>query len=99
MEVDVSDENGFTSYRGQVLSDDCEKIISGEFDKEFLKIENVFWIEKNKDEDEAWKGEKHQLHEYGKGDYSEYEGVMFVRTDIIIGLHILKGGPDLYQAV
>ena len=97
VEVDIKeDDDGTVVFSGLVDRHDLEALIKGEFQHDFLKLDQVFWVNTN-NSDEAWKPDERQVFHYGYGKHSNYRGDLYVKKERIIEISPLKGGPEFAE--
>lgn len=91
VEFDLTDHvRSVTHYAGQISVLDYEALYEGTYKKPFLKLLHAFWYNWPEDDDD-WQGKK--LVEYGKGDYSEYQGEILIKVDCVLTVERLNHGP------
>ncbi len=87
------DDDGLSSYCGEVDADDLTAIVSGSYAKPFVRLTNAFWpavrLAKEDFEDDI-----HYIARYGLGDKRNYVGDLYVKVSHIILMSPLKSVAD-----
>lgn len=83
------------SFKGQVIKSIFESIVSGQLTSGFFKMQQVYWIVHNYNDEGTKQGK--ELYQYGRGELKAYRGEMYSRIDHLVTIAPIDGEMELAQ--
>ncbi|WP_086930892.1 hypothetical protein [Agarilytica rhodophyticola] len=81
------------SFKGQILKAVFEGIISNQLNEGYFKLDKVYWITTNYDDNGDEYGEK--LYQYGKGNLKSHRGDTYLKIEHLVTIAPIDGEMEL----
>ncbi|GAB1267763.1 hypothetical protein NBRC116493_10160 [Aurantivibrio infirmus] len=80
-------------YKGQILKAVFEGIVSNQLNAGYFKLDNVYWVSANYDDNGDEKED--QLFQFGKGKLNAYEGSLYLKIEHLVSIAPINGELEL----
>lgn len=81
------------SFKGQVLKAVFESIVSNQLTTGYFKLDKVYWVSANYDDEGNRKGES--LYQYGKDKLKTHKGELYLKIEHLVSIAPIDGEMEL----